>query len=166
MMRVAILTVSDSVVAGTRVDRSGPELERRCTELKWNVALKAAVNDDREGIASQLIQWADSGQVQVILTTGGTGVAPRDVTPEATGAVIEREIPGISEIMRLEGRQKTKFSVLSRARAGIRGATLIINLPGSPKGAVESLDLVAELIPHVIDLISGKTEHATGTTNQ
>jgi molybdenum cofactor synthesis domain-containing protein len=106
-----------------------------------------------------LMDWASDDAVNLILTTGGTGVAPRDVTPEATAAVIEREVPGIAEAMRAEGRKKTRLAALSRAIAGVRGTTMILNLPGSPKGAVESLESVADLIPHVLDLISGRTAH-------
>jgi molybdopterin adenylyltransferase len=159
MIRVAIVTVSDSVVAGTREDLSGPALRIRCEELGWTVTFHTALPDDSAAIARKLIEWADGGHVQLILTTGGTGVAPRDVTPEATKRVIERELPGLAEVMRLEGRKKTKFAVLSRGVAGVRGETLIVNLPGSPKGAVESLGAIANVLPHAIDLAAGRTEH-------
>jgi molybdenum cofactor synthesis domain-containing protein len=102
---------------------------------------------------------ADSGEVAVILTTGGTGVAPRDVTPEATRGVIEREIPGLGELMRAEGLKFTPTAVLSRGLAGVRGQTLIVNLPGSPKGALESFDAIAKLVPHIVDLLEGRTSH-------
>lgn len=160
MIRVAILTVSDSSAAGLRPDISGPETRRVCEEHGWTVAGARVVPDNLGEIASQLIEWAGSEEISLILTTGGTGIAARDVTPEATASVLERELPGIAEAMRAEGRKKTKFSVLSRAMAGIRGSTLIINLPGSPKGAVESLNAVADVIPHAIDLISGRTDHS------
>jgi molybdopterin adenylyltransferase len=107
-----------------------------------------------------LRRLADSGDAAVILTTGGTGVALRDVTPEATRTVIEREIPGLSEVMRVEGRKITPFAALARGLAGVRGRSLIVNLPGSPKGAVESLDAIVNLIPHVVDLLEGRTAHA------
>jgi molybdenum cofactor synthesis domain-containing protein len=122
----------------------------------------AAVPDDETAIASQLKEWADSAIAPVILTTGGTGVSPRDVTPEATRAVIDREIPGIAEFMRIKGLEQTKFSVLSRAVAGSRKRTLIVNLPGSPKGALYSLQLIEHLVRHIIDLLEGRTEHAEG----
>lgn len=159
MIRVAVLTVSDSAAAGTREDLSGPALCARCEALGWSVLLRAVLPDDSESIAQQLIDWAGTGQVQLILTTGGTGIAPRDVTPEATKRAIERELPGLAELMRLEGRKKTRFSVLSRGVAGTRGNTLIVNLPGSPKGAVESLDAIADVLPHAVDLAAGRTEH-------
>jgi molybdopterin adenylyltransferase len=160
MIRVAILTVSDSAAQGAREDVSGPATQRYCDGLGWQVVETAIVPDEYDAIAQQLIDWADSGTMNLILTTGGTGIAPRDVTPEATTSVLEREIPGIAEVMRSEGRSKTKLAVLSRAAAGYRNRTLIVNLPGSPKGAVESLDAVAAVLPHAIDLISGRTEHS------
>ena len=111
-------------------------------------------------ISARLAALADGGQVSAIFTTGGTGVAARDVTPEATRAVIHREIPGLPELMRARGRQATLLAVLSRAVAGTRGRVLIVNLPGSPKGAVESLDAIVEVVPHVLELLRGQTEHA------
>jgi molybdenum cofactor synthesis domain-containing protein len=159
MIRVGILTVSDSAAAGSREDLSGPALCTRCEAFGWSVPLRAVVPDDSKSIAQQLIDWADSGQVQLILTTGGTGIAARDVTPESTKHVIEREVPGLAELMRLEGRKKTKFSVLSRGVAGTRGKTLIVNLPGSPKGALESLEVVADVLPHAVDVAAGRTGH-------
>jgi molybdenum cofactor synthesis domain-containing protein len=160
MIRTAILTVSDSVARGTREDRSGANLKQRAESLAWEVHETAVVSDDTGAIAARLISWADSGSVDLIITTGGTGIALRDVTPEATRTVIDREIPGIGEIMRSEGRKATRLAPLSRSMAGTRGPVLIVNLPGSPKGAVESLDAIAELIPHMVDLLRGKTEHA------
>ena len=159
MIRVSIVTISDSAVAGTRSDRSGPKLRERAEALGWKVTSQELVPDDAELIAAVLRRLADSGEVSVILTTGGTGVAPRDVTPEATRQVIQREIPGLGEVMRSDGRQSTPYAVLSRGVAGIRGQCLIVNLPGSPKGAVESLDSIAKLVPHIVDLIEGRTSH-------
>jgi molybdopterin adenylyltransferase len=159
VIRAAIVTVSDSVVAGTRVDRSGAVLRERVEALGWQVAAEEIVPDEISAIARVLTRLADSGQVSLILTTGGTGVAVRDVTPEAARTVIQREIPGLGEMMRAEGRQLTPFAALSRSMAGVRGTTLIVNLPGSPKGAVESLDAIVQLIPHIIDLIEGRTGH-------
>jgi len=152
--------VSDSTFAGKRTDISGPAVSRRLQQLGWRVAVTEVVPDDIRLIGERLISVADAGQVCAIFTTGGTGVAPRDVTPEATRAVLDREIPGISELMRSKGLRSTPFAALSRGVAGTRGQVLIVNLPGSPKGAVESLDVIVELVPHVLDLLSGRTEHA------
>jgi molybdenum cofactor synthesis domain-containing protein len=160
MIQVAILTVSDSAANGTREDRSGPKLRERAEELGWVVCNYQIVPDEADEISSVLRRLADSGDVAVILTTGGTGVALRDVTPEATRTVIEREVPGLSEVMRSEGRKITPFAALARGLAGVRGRSLIVNLPGSPKGAVESLDAIVNLIPHVVDLLEGRTAHA------
>ena len=165
MIATAILTISDSVMRGTREDRSGVELGERVRALGWTVHSQAVVADEVDQIAAKLTEIADSGRVSLILTTGGTGVALRDVTPEATRMVIDREIPGIGETMRSEGRKATRFAVLSRGLAGTRGSVLIVNLPGSPKGAVESLSAIADLIPHMADLLHGKTEHADGLRN-
>lgn len=159
MIRVAVITVSDSAVAGTREDRSGPAVCERVESFGWTVNSRELVPDESLQIAEAIRQFATSGEVSVILTTGGTGVALRDVTPEATRGVIEREIPGLGELMRSEGRKFTSKAVLSRGLAGVRGRTLIVNLPGSPKGAVESLDAIAKLIPHVVDLLEGRTAH-------
>jgi molybdenum cofactor synthesis domain-containing protein len=119
-----------------------------------------ALPDESSQIGTRLATLADGGQVSAIFTTGGTGVALRDVTPEATRSVIDREIPGLAELMRTRGREFTPRAVLSRAVAGTRGPVLIVNLPGSPKGAVESLDAIVELVPHVLELLRGQTEHA------
>jgi molybdopterin adenylyltransferase len=159
MIRVAIMTVSDSTVAGTREDRSGPALEKHVQGLEWVVVSKSVVPDDVEQIAALLASLADGGEVDVILTTGGTGLALRDVTPEATRTIAHREVPGFGEIMRAEGRKSARFAALSRGGAATRGSTLIVNLPGSPRGAVDSLVAVADLIPHSVDLLQGRTEH-------
>lgn len=156
---VAILTVSDSVVAGTREDLSGPALAARCRELGWPVVEQAVVADEESAIYDTIRRWADAQTATLILTTGGTGIAKRDVTPEGTLRAVERQIPGMAELMRLEGRAQTKFSVLSRAVVGSRGCSLVVNLPGSPQGAVFSLNLVAGHIPHVADLLAGRTGH-------
>ena len=159
MIQVAIVTVSDSAVAGTRADKSGPALRERVEALGWTVRAQEIVADERDRIAAVLRRLGGSTEPLLILTTGGTGVALRDVTPEATRDVIEREAPGLADLIREEGRKATPFAALSRGLAGLRGKSLIVNLPGSPKGAVESLDAIAKLIPHAIDLLEGKTEH-------
>jgi molybdenum cofactor synthesis domain-containing protein len=160
MINAAVFTISDSVSQGTRTDRSGPAVRERLEQLGWRVALMEVIPDEAAEIRQRLATLADGGQVAAIFTTGGTGVAPRDVTPEATRAVLEREIPGFGELMRARGRESTPLAMLSRSVAGTRGRVLIVNLPGSPRGAVESLDAIVELVPHVLDLLQGQTEHA------
>src|SRR4051794_4914768 len=155
MIRVAILTVSDSAHSGKREDLSGPALRSRCEQLNWSVVAAQIVPDVESEIALTLEKWSGSEVASVILTTGGTGVAHRDVTPEATRRVLERELPGVGELMRVEGLKQTKFSVLSRALAGTRGRCLIVNLPGSPRGALFSLSVIESLIPHIVDLLAG-----------
>ncbi|MCU1258220.1 MAG: molybdopterin adenylyltransferase [Bryobacterales bacterium] len=159
MIEAAVVTVSDSVSAGTREDRSGPAVRFRLEQLGYQVTATRAVADDRDGIAHILVELASTGSVSAIFTTGGTGIALRDVTPEATRDVIEREIPGLGEVMRAEGRKSVRTAPLSRALAGSRGRVLIVNLPGSPRGAVESLDAIVDLVPHIVDLLDGNTEH-------
>lgn len=156
--RAAVLTISDSVSSGRREDLSGPGIARYLQERSWTVD-GYVVPDEVSRISQLLRELADSGAVAAIFTTGGTGIAIRDVTPEATRAVLDREIPGLAEQMRSEGRKFTPRSVLSRAVVGTRGRVLIVNLPGSPQGAVDSLNSIADLIPHVLDLLGGKTEH-------
>ena len=157
-MRAAVLTVSDSVCAGTREDLSGPAVRRCLEEAGW-VVMQAAVPDEVDRIADQLLKWVDDGYVDAVFTTGGTGVATRDVTPEATRRILHREIPGMGEWMRFEGMRKTRRAVLSRGLAGTRGKCVVVNLPGSPKGACESLESILDLVPHIIDLLRGNTEH-------
>lgn len=154
-MRVFILTVSDSVSSGKTEDRSGPAVAARCRELGWEILPAEVIADDFTAIQTLLRRTADASSADLILTTGGTGFGPRDVTPEATIAVAERLAPGLAEHMRAEGLKKTKLAVLSRGVTAIRGTSIIINLPGSPRGAVESLDAIAELLPHAIRVLHG-----------
>jgi len=153
----AVVTVSDSCARGEREDLSGPAVARLLQKLNFSVAAREVVSDDRIQIQNLLVRLAR--EVQLIVTTGGTGIAARDVTPEATVAVCDRLLDGVSERMRHEGTQKTPLAALSRGVCGVRGRCLILNLPGSPEGAVESLEAVAELIPHALDLLGGKTAH-------
>ncbi len=159
MIRVAVLTISDSAVAGTREDRSGPALAERIKQFGWQVALRRLMKDEAGEIAAAMAEVADSGQVDVILSTGGTGLALRDVTPEAAKSIAHREAPGFGEVMRATGRAFTPLAALSRGGGYTRGTALILTLPGSPRGAVESLEAVADLIPHAVNLLHGKTEH-------
>jgi molybdopterin adenylyltransferase len=154
-MRVVVLTVSDSVSRGERQDRSGPEVAERCRTLGWEVISCEAVSDDRDGLEKRLTAIADSTSVDLVLTTGGTGIGPRDSTPEATAAICQRILPGLGELMRTKGREKNLRAVLSRAVAGVCNRALIVNLPGSPRGAVESLDAVADLLPHAVEILRG-----------
>jgi molybdopterin adenylyltransferase len=154
-MRVSILTVSDSVSRGEREDLSGPALVKRCRELGWEVTSALRCSDDPANLRSQLRELADSRRVDVVLTTGGTGLGPRDNTPEATLDISERIIPGLAEELRRKGAEKIPTAVLSRGVAVIRRHALILNLPGSPKGAVESLDAVAEILPHAVKVMHG-----------
>jgi molybdopterin adenylyltransferase len=155
LMRVAVLTISDSVMKGEREDLSGPAVVAFCRGLGWEITSALHVSDDPANIREQLRAVADSGRVDVLLTTGGTGIGPRDNTPEATEAVADRIVPGLSEEMRRKGLEKTPTAVLSRGTAAIRMKTLIVNLPGSPKGAVESLEAVANLLPHAVKVLHG-----------
>jgi molybdenum cofactor synthesis domain-containing protein len=159
MTNAAVLTISDSVSAGASADRSGPAVRERLEQLGWSVSVMEVIPDEAAQISARLATLADGGQVSAIFTTGGTGVTPRDVTPEATRAVLEREIPGLAELMRARGCESTPLAALSRAVAGARGRVLIVNLPGSPRGAVESLDAIVGLAPHVLELLRGRTEH-------
>jgi len=153
-IRVGILTLSDRSASGQRDDASGPALADLVRAQGWSVTRQAILPDDESAIRATLIEWTDSGQVDLILTTGGTGFAPRDVTPEATRAVIQRDAPGLAESMRAESLKKTPHAMLSRAVAGIRERTLIVNLPGSPKGALENLQVILPVLPHAIQLLT------------
>ena len=153
----AVVTVSDSCARGEREDLSGPAVAQVLQKLEFSIAVREVVPDDSIQIQNLLIRLAR--EVQFVVTTGGTGIAARDVTPEATVAVCDRLLEGVVERMRSEGSKKTPFAALSRGVCGVRGRALILNLPGSPAGAVESLEAVAALVPHAIELLSGKTEH-------
>lgn len=159
MIEAAVLTISDSVHAGTRADASGPAVRDRLEQLGWRVSVAEVIPDEAPLIERRLASLADSLQVAAIFTTGGTGVALRDVTPEATRAILHKEIPGFGELMRARGVRSTPLAALSRATGGTRGRVLIVNLPGSPRGAVESLDAIVELVPHVLDLLRDYTAH-------
>ncbi len=153
-LRIAVLTVSDRAAAGVYQDRGGPSVETYvAAHLAASVAETAVVPDEREQIAAQLRSWADRGDLDIVLTTGGTGVAPRDVTPEATLDVIEKDVPGLTEAMRTASHKITPYAMLSRGVAGIRGRTLIINLPGNPKAVKENLDAVVSVLPHAVALL-------------
>jgi molybdopterin adenylyltransferase len=154
----AVITISDSCARGEREDKSGPAVARFLENLRFRVPAQEIVPDELVQIQKALIRRAR--EVQFIATTGGTGIALRDVTPEATAAVCDRLVNGIAERMRSEGARNTPFAALSRAVCGVRGRCLILNLPGSPRGAVESLAAVADLLPHAMELLSGKTDHA------
>jgi molybdopterin adenylyltransferase len=153
----AVITVSDSCARGERIDLSGPAVVDLLTKLGFRVVATRIVQDDSMQVQNALVHLAL--EARFIVTTGGTGIAPRDVTPEATEAICDRLIDGVGERMRLEGAKKTSFSALSRGVCGVRGKTLILNVPGSPNGAVESLEAVAGLIPHALNLLDGKTDH-------
>jgi len=161
-MRVAILTLSDKGARGERIDESGPALSAWLADKGVHTVHALVIPDDFERIVEVLTEWADADSADLILTTGGTGVAPRDVTPEATQRVVERVVPGLGELMRLKSLEKTVMAPLSRATAGIRGRTLIINLPGSPKGALENLEAVWPVIGHAVEKIRGDERDCGG----
>jgi len=154
-MRVAVITVSDSVSRNERQDSTGPAVAALCTEQGWRVLTRHVVADDEEPLRRLLAGLADRDELDVVLTAGGTGLGPRDSTPEATAAVCSKLVPGLAELMRQTGRASTERAALSRAVAGVRGSTLIVNLPGSPRGATECLDAIAELLPHAVEVIRG-----------
>ncbi len=161
-LRFGILTVSDRSARGERPDASGPALIERVKRKGWQVLKVDVVPDDLATLEGILAAWADSGDVDVILTTGGTGFSPRDVTPEATAGVVERPAPGLAEAMRTASLRLTPHAMLSRGVAGIRGRTLIINLPGSPKAALENLEVVLPVLPHAVQLLQEDTGAEAG----
>ena len=153
-MRIAILTISDRSARGERTDLSGPAIEELISERGWSVNRVEIIPDELPLLIDTLATWADSGEFDIILTTGGTGFSPRDITPEATIKVVHREAPGLAEAMRAASLNLTPHAMMSRARAGIRGRTLIVNLPGSPRGAVENLNVVLPVFEHAVALLS------------
>ena len=161
MIRVAILTISDRSYRGERPDSSGPALMDYSLSQNWEVITSRIVPDEKEQITSVMQEWISGNSIDIILTTGGTGFAPRDITPEATLEVIEKLAPGLAEAMRLSSLQKTPHAMLTRGVCGIAGRTLIINLPGSPRAAVENLQAVASVLQHAIELLQ---ESPTGET--
>ena len=152
-IRIGIFTISDRSARGERVDESGPALVKAVKQHGWQVINTMVLPDEMEQIKNSLIEWADSGSMDVILTSGGTGFSPRDVTPEATLSVIQRLTPGLAEAMRNASIQITPHAMLSRATAGIRSTTLIINLPGSPRGAIENFAVLVPILPHAVELL-------------
>jgi molybdenum cofactor synthesis domain-containing protein len=156
-LTAAVLTVSDSSARGEREDISGPAVAQALEKAKFSVLTTRIVPDEQGLIEEAVIRMI--GQARLVVTTGGTGIAPRDVTPEATQAICSRQLPGIAEKMRAEGSKKTPLAALSRGICGVRGTSLILNLPGSPSGAVDSLAAVIDLLPHALRLLSGDTRH-------
>ncbi len=152
-LRFGILTVSDRSSRGERLDASGPALADLISARQWEVARQAILPDNADVLREILATWADGGDLDIILTTGGTGFAPHDITPEATRAVVERPAPGLAEAMRAASLSMTPHAMLSRAEAGIRGKVLIVNLPGSPKAAVENLNVILTVLPHAVELL-------------
>ncbi len=157
VMTAAVLTVSDSAAHGTRADASGPAVAEALREKGFSVVTTRIVADERSTIEAALLELCEA--VRLVVTTGGTGLAPRDITPEATRSVCDRLVEGLAERMRSEGVRSTPFAALSRGVCGIRGKSLILNLPGSPKGATESLAAVLDLLPHALEVLDGKTDH-------
>jgi len=160
MIKVGILTISDKGSQGRREDKSGPVIRDVVSHIESVIVKYDIVPDEADIIAARLIEWADRGGVDVILTTGGTGLSKRDVTPEATLSMIDKEVPGIAETMRAKSLEKTPMAMLSRAVAGLRGECLIVNLPGSPKAVKECLEVILTALPHAVEIIKGEvTEH-------
>ncbi len=153
----SVLTISDSSYLGKRQDTSGPAIVRELEAAGFKVLHSSVLPDEKDAISARLLECSEL--TRLVITTGGTGIAPRDVTPEATLAVIDRRIAGIEEKMRMDGAQKTPFAALSRGVCGVRGKALLLNLPGSPAAAVESLQAVIGILPHALELLDGKTEH-------
>jgi molybdopterin adenylyltransferase len=159
-IRAAVVTISDKGYTGQREDVSGPVLADLVRQMGAEVVRQAVLPDERDEIVGLLVTLADEMALDLVITTGGTGVTPRDVTPEATKAVIEREIPGLAEVLRFEGYRQTPLAVISRGVAGIRGKTLIVNLPGNPQAVREGMETLTPILPHAVQMIRGEhTEH-------
>lgn len=158
--RAAIVTVSDSVAQGVREDLSGPAVRQVLEEAGWTVISTEAVPDDFSVLRERLSALASDSEIDAVFTTGGTGVGPRDRTPEATTSIMERSLPGVAEVMRREGLKKTPLAALSRAVVGLKGKSLLVNLPGAPAGAQDSLKAILEILPHAIDVLRGEEAHA------
>lgn len=159
-LRAKILVLSDLATKGEREDRSGPAVQETLESHGWHVTALEVLPDEFGQIRDRLMTWTDSEDCDAIFTSGGTGIGPRDVTPEATRSIIETEVVGLSELMRAEGTKSTPMAALSRAIAGVRKRKLIVNLPGSPRGARESLESIMMILPHAIDQIQGRTAHS------
>jgi molybdenum cofactor synthesis domain-containing protein len=159
VLKVGILTLSDKGSRGEREDTAGPAIAEVLEPLSPEFVQKAIISDDPAGIAQTLREWVDEAEVNLIVTTGGTGLGPRDNTPEATREIIEREVPGMAELMRQAGLQHTPMAALSRGIVGVAGTTLIVNLPGSERGVRQNLEALMPVLAHAVELIAGDTEH-------
>ena len=158
-LRAKILVLSDAASRGERRDESGPAVRELLEAHGWRVTACEILPDEAQQISARLVAWTDGDDCDAVITTGGTGLGPRDVTPEATRAVIEKEVPGLADLMRAEGMKKTRRAALARGVVGVRKTSLIVNLPGSVRGARDSLKSILDLLPHTIDLLQGRTAH-------
>jgi molybdopterin adenylyltransferase len=161
MFNLGIITISDKASQGKRPDKSGPLIKDGFASMDCKVVNYEVIPDEKDTIAQKLAQWADTGTMDIIITTGGTGLAPRDVTPEATLAIVDKEVPGLAEMMRVKSFAVTPNAMISRAAAGMRKECLIINLPGSPKAVVECLEVIMPVLPHAVDVIKGRVPEHT-----
>ncbi len=159
-MKAAVITISDGCFHGQKEDVSGRALCEILSQNQWEVAAAQIVPDEIPSIRKQLLDLCEQAEIHLIVTTGGTGLSPRDNTPEAIRPLLEKEVEGLAELMRLRGLESTEFAALSRSLAGVRNSTLILSLPGSPKGSTQSLQAVLKLLPHTVDIIQGRTGHS------